>query len=224
MGRAGGPAAPVLRTDWRRRSSAQRGKVDARYVVGGLPTAAEDASMITAEFHPPRWAESLLEQLLRPADRESTTGDLLEEYRAARAPALGRFRANVWYGRQVLSFLWRESGRSFALSAINVFLAFTVFRPGHHAPHQSALPATWLSVAFRIVWYGSVVGAPGVSLLDAAVFFVAPIVPPPARDVCSPECSSQVRRALSGLWCCSPRRLRSRQASRLRYSDSRFSC
>ena len=30
---------------------------------------------------PPRWAESLLRMLLSPEDRDSVSGDLLEEYR-----------------------------------------------------------------------------------------------------------------------------------------------
>jgi hypothetical protein len=44
---------------------------------------------------------------LRPADRESTSGDLLEEYRAVRHPALGRLRADAWYLKHVLSVLLR---------------------------------------------------------------------------------------------------------------------
>jgi len=128
--------------------------------------------MTVGQRHPPRWAEAFLQRLLRPADRESTAGDLLEEYRAAREPALGRLRANLWYLCQVLSILWREIWPgALALAALNVFLATTVFRPGHHAPHQSAMPAL-LSTVFRIVWYGSVAGTPGVSMLDAAVYFV----------------------------------------------------
>ena len=52
---------------------------------------------------PPQWAESLLMHMLKPRDRESIPGDLFEEYREDRAPALGRARANLWYCRQVLS-------------------------------------------------------------------------------------------------------------------------
>ncbi len=40
------------------------------------------------EPSPPRWAEAILRSLLRPADRESISGDLLEEYRVARRPGL----------------------------------------------------------------------------------------------------------------------------------------
>ena len=56
---------------------------------------------------PPRWAEAVLRSLLKPSDRESISGDLLEEYRAARYPALGELRADAWYIKHVLSVLLR---------------------------------------------------------------------------------------------------------------------
>ena len=49
---------------------------------------------------PPRWAESLLRILLPPEDRDSVSGDLLEEYRESIVPALGG-KADGWYVRQV---------------------------------------------------------------------------------------------------------------------------
>jgi hypothetical protein len=57
---------------------------------------------------PPRWAESLLRLLLKPEDRESVSGDLLEEYRETIVPTLGS-AADRWYVRQVASFLLRAS-------------------------------------------------------------------------------------------------------------------
>ncbi len=57
---------------------------------------------------PPRWAESLLLLLLEPKDRESFSGDLLEEYRETVVPVRGR-GANRWYTGQVAWFLWRAS-------------------------------------------------------------------------------------------------------------------
>lgn len=57
---------------------------------------------------PPRWAEALLRLLLRPKDRESVSGDLLEEYRETIVPACGR-AADRWYVWQVGSFLLRTS-------------------------------------------------------------------------------------------------------------------
>jgi hypothetical protein len=73
----------------------------------------------------------------------------------------------------VFSILWRliRPG-ALALAAQSVLLALTVFRPGHHAPHNSAMAhPTFLFVVVKAVWFGSIVGAPGVSLLDAAIYF-----------------------------------------------------
>jgi hypothetical protein len=69
-----------------------------------------EASMKITESNaqPPRWAELLLRLLLKPKDRESVSGDLLEEYRDTIVPALGS-AANRWYVRQVASFLFRAS-------------------------------------------------------------------------------------------------------------------
>ena len=39
---------------------------------------------------PPEWAEALLRLLLKPEDRESVSGDLLEEYRQSVVPERGR--------------------------------------------------------------------------------------------------------------------------------------
>jgi hypothetical protein len=55
---------------------------------------------------PPRWAEAILRLLLRPEDRESVTGDLLEEYRQSAVPERGK-GADAWYLRQVGWFLLR---------------------------------------------------------------------------------------------------------------------
>ena len=66
--------------------------------------------MVTDPVHaqPPRWAEAVLQMLLRPEDRDSVSGDLLEEYREAIVPAVGS-AADRWYVRQVGGFLLRAS-------------------------------------------------------------------------------------------------------------------
>ena len=56
---------------------------------------------------PPSWAEALLRVFLRPADFDSVSGDLLEEYRDSIRPVRGKFAADAWYARQVLGFVWR---------------------------------------------------------------------------------------------------------------------
>ena len=57
---------------------------------------------------PPRWAESLLRMLLSPADRDSVSGDLLEEYRESIVPTLGA-KAYAWYVRQVAGYALRKA-------------------------------------------------------------------------------------------------------------------
>jgi hypothetical protein len=66
--------------------------------------------MSTPHSHagPPRWAEAILRLLLKPEDRDSVSGDLLEEYRDSIVPARGS-AADWWYLRQVGSFLVRAS-------------------------------------------------------------------------------------------------------------------
>jgi len=58
---------------------------------------------------PPQWAESLLRLFLKPEDRESVPGDLLEEYRLVVRPEGGRLRADVWYVSQLAASAWRAT-------------------------------------------------------------------------------------------------------------------
>jgi hypothetical protein len=76
---------------------------------------------------PPRWLERMLLWCLPARDRETISGDLLEEYREEQMPHLGSMRANVWYLRQSISFLSvRSVGGSpmkASLTWISVFTA-----------------------------------------------------------------------------------------------------
>ena len=58
---------------------------------------------------PPRWADVVLRLLLAPRDRQTVSGDLLEEYRETIHPARGRRRADLWYVSQVVGFAWRAN-------------------------------------------------------------------------------------------------------------------
>ena len=110
--------------------------------------------MTSDAMNPPRWAEAMLRSFVRPSDRESISGDLLEEYRAARRPLLGALGANIWYIKHVLSVLWQLIRPSaLALAGLSILLALTVFRPGHHAPHQSPAtqPMLW-SLMVKGIW------------------------------------------------------------------------
>ncbi len=71
---------------------------------------------------PSRWMEAILLLMLACRDRESVAGDLQEEYRAVKLPALGRLRADLWYARHVLSFLPPRMAAIFAESPLLMLL------------------------------------------------------------------------------------------------------
>ena len=58
---------------------------------------------------PPRWSEKLLRSLLLDRDRDTISGDLLEEYREVALPTRGAKGARWWYRRQVAGFLWHTA-------------------------------------------------------------------------------------------------------------------
>jgi len=64
---------------------------------------------------PPRIAEALLRLTLPPHERDTVSGDLLEEYRECVYPERGRVRANLWYVGQILGFLHWDTRLSAAL-------------------------------------------------------------------------------------------------------------
>ena len=51
------------------------------------------------------WADAILRLLIRRRDRDTISGDLLEEYRDHVLPTRGRSAALFWYVRQILSFV-----------------------------------------------------------------------------------------------------------------------
>ncbi len=89
---------------------------------------------------PPRWLERLLLQCLPARDRETISGDLLEEYREVQCPRLGPLRANVWYLRQLLGFL---AIRSFGGSTMRASLTWMSM--------ITALAGVWLAVMEHIL-------------------------------------------------------------------------
>lgn len=72
------------------------------------PKSAKDDPGVPSKC-PPQWTQSLLTNLLKPRDRESIPGDLLEEYREERLPMMGRACANLWYARQILSLAFFQA-------------------------------------------------------------------------------------------------------------------
>jgi hypothetical protein len=81
------------------------------------PLTAHDPS-------PPRWAEYVLRLVLKPRDRDTISGDLLEEYREVALPTLGPLRANVWYVKQTGSLM--NSSRLSLPSSVWLTLAVVV--------------------------------------------------------------------------------------------------
>ena len=69
-------------------------------------------------MHPPRWADAWLRSLLPLRDRETVSGDLLEEYRVNIRPHRSRGSADLWYLGQVCVFAWRLIVWALALTAI----------------------------------------------------------------------------------------------------------
>src|SRR4051812_17054740 len=101
---------------------------------------------------PPLLAQALLHVVVRPRDADSIAGDLLEEYRVARRPALGALLANGWYIGQVLSVVGRLVW-PFALALVAA---------------RSVLAALML-FPLSGGWNPSLIPAPNVSLLDAVL-------------------------------------------------------
>jgi hypothetical protein len=102
---------------------------------------------------PPRWAQALLRCVSRPADRESIPGDLLEEYREVRRPALGRIRADAWYVKHVLSVFWRVMWPC-ALPMLTAKPLLLMVVPKGWDPSLVPLPNVSLLDAFALLWAG----------------------------------------------------------------------
>lgn len=107
---------------------------------------------------PPRWAEGLLRMLLKPEDRESVSGDLLEEYREAMVPTHGS-AADRWYVRQVASFLLRASwapGAILGAAFVIRYLLDTLMPATDYLMRASMLTytvlATCLMTGFNTAW------------------------------------------------------------------------
>jgi hypothetical protein len=106
---------------------------------------------------PPRWAEALLRLLLPPKDRESVSGDLLEEYRDTIVPTLGP-AAGRWYVRQVGSFLVRASWAWGAiLGAVLVirYLFDTLVPPTDYKMRATALTYTIMTACLLAGFTGA---------------------------------------------------------------------
>jgi hypothetical protein len=135
--------------------------------------------------HPPGVAELILRGLLPLEMGETVSGDLLEEYRESRVPAVGEFRADLWYWRQV-GGMWLRAYWWLVVSAIFLLVVsdvFNTFRAPSGASYLDGLPRLVGAVLSPLVvvgllglttaygswrtqrWQGGFVAALGVSVL-----------------------------------------------------------
>ena len=101
-----------------------------------------------SDARPPRWAEAILRVLLKPDDRETVTGDLLEEYRDSIVPSRGR-AADLWYIRQVTWYLLRASwvwGSLIGSALVIRYLLDTLVPPADYKMRATVLTWTILGV------------------------------------------------------------------------------
>jgi hypothetical protein len=111
------------------------------------------------DANPPAWAEAILPLFLKPEDRESVSGDLLEDYRETIQAGGNRLAADRAYVRQAAGFLWRATWMwavLLALLALGRF-ALDMFVPPASF-HMRSVVTTCLHVAvfvvigFRAAW------------------------------------------------------------------------
>jgi hypothetical protein len=136
--------------------------------------------------HPPDVAELILRGLLPFDMGETVSGDLLEEYRESRVPAMGEFRADLWYWRQV-GGMWLRAYWWLVVSVVLLLVVsdvFNTFRAPSGASYLDGLPRlvdTVISPLVGVVgllglataygswrtqrWQGGFVAALGVSVL-----------------------------------------------------------
>jgi hypothetical protein len=98
---------------------------------------------------PPRWAEALIRLLLEPHERDTVSGDLLEEYRERILPSRGRRAANLWYITQLAGFVWYEHRLPAALLAMAFLVRAAVdwhVPTGDFATRSSVLTAVTAAI------------------------------------------------------------------------------
>lgn len=140
---------------------------------------------------PPQWAESLLQLFLSAADRDSISGDLLEEFRESIVPALGA-GANRWYVRHVAWYVLRATAPWGALiAAIGITRhLFDTLAPIHYTPGVIALRSTIMSWALTATfavcgcwqawrtaqWHAGVVAAFATAVLGGVLTVLGTVV------------------------------------------------
>src|SRR6516164_2114869 len=98
--------------------------------------------------HPPEVADLILRGLLPLDMSETVSGDLLEEYRESRVPAIGEFRADLWYWRQV-GGMWLRAYWWLVVSVVLLLVVsdlFNTFRAPSGVSYLDGLPTLAYSV------------------------------------------------------------------------------
>jgi hypothetical protein len=110
---------------------------------------------MTRTNEPPRWAEAILVRFLQTKDRETITGDLLEEYRDAILVGTGCFSADCRYILQVFSVLQNEvRKRTAARDVLCMTCALSIIamaRFGFVSPAPAAIPVAAVFVVQSLV-------------------------------------------------------------------------
>lgn len=106
---------------------------------------------MTTNATPPAWAEDFLRLLLRRADFDAVSGDLLEEYRDRIHPARGQTGADSWYVRQVIGFAVRSVGVWGALFGVAIVIrtALDWFVPTQDFSVRSAI-STYVGIGLLL--------------------------------------------------------------------------
>lgn len=132
---------------------------------------------------PPRWAEALLRAILHAKDRDSVSGDLLEEFRETIVPQLGR-GAGRWYVLQVGPFLVRATWTWGAVLGCSLVIRYwfdTRMPPADYTMRAATLSyiviGTCAAAGFGAAWRTrSILGGVITSIGGAALGSVASIV------------------------------------------------
>jgi hypothetical protein len=101
---------------------------------------------------PPTWADSWLRLLLPARDRDTVSGDLMEEYRENVRPRKSELAANTWYIGQVARFAWRQGLWALVLAGLYAGrLALDWFAPTtNFAPRAEATTLVMISTLLVI--------------------------------------------------------------------------
>ena len=146
---------------------------------------ADEMKPLHATVRPPRWAEAILRMFLREDEAETESGDLLEAYRDSIYPNRGRWRADLWFMRQVASYVFRASagwgvlfGLLWVVGPFRMLLAQTDFPGGIE---QKAIATMVFLLAARRAWRSEQIRAGillalGIAVVGSVIWILGEVV------------------------------------------------